>query len=60
MTDSPSTVVNESAKNPNGQLHSMANCDVRPHNQPSQDLLTTKNCAISPISTRGYNRADQD
>lgn len=60
MTDSPSTVVNENAKNPNGQKHTMANCDVRPHNQPSQDLLNTKNVAISPTSHRGYTPADKD
>lgn len=59
MTDMPSTAVNESAKNPNGQSHTMAHCPVRAHDQPSQDLLNTKNVAVSPTSERGYKRFDK-
>lgn len=58
MTDMPSTATNESAKNPNGQSGSMAGCAVRPHDQPSQDLLNTKNVAVSPTSERGHHCYD--
>lgn len=58
MTEKPSTAVNEMAKNPNGQKASMSNCDVRPHDQPSQDMLTTKNVAISPTSDKGFTCRD--
>lgn len=58
MTDHPSTATNESAKNPNGQSGSMAGAAVRPVNQPSMDLMNTKNVAVSPTSETGHRCYD--
>lgn len=52
-SNSPSTVVNESAKNPHGQASTMQGAAGGVHNPPNQDLHSSKNIAIEPGSGLG-------
>ena len=56
----PSTEVNKSAQNPNGQRHSMKDAPVRAVDPPNQDMHSSKNLAVSPTSNIGSSRLDKD
>jgi hypothetical protein len=49
----PSTVVNENAKNPNGQRDTMAGSACGAWMPPNADMHSTVNKAIDPVSTIG-------
>ena len=54
MSDSPSTEINKSAQNPNGQRDTMRGAATGAFNPPNQDLHSSKNISIDPCSTMGY------
>jgi hypothetical protein len=57
----PDCKVNEMAKNPNGQRHSMQGIGtVGAFTPPNADMHTTKNIKIDPASTFGHRRFDND
>jgi hypothetical protein len=49
----PSTMVNESAKNPNGQRDTMAACPCDGFTPPNSDMHSTVNKAVDPTSHIG-------
>lgn len=56
---SPSTTVNENAKNPMGQRSTMAGT-TGVFNPPNAEMHTTKNIQIDPVSNIGHKRFDKD
>lgn len=56
----PSTTVNKSAQDPNGQRSTMSGAPVGAFNPPNAGMHTTKNIAISPTSDLGHRRFDKD
>lgn len=59
-SNSPSTAVNKSAQDPNGQRKTMSGAPVGKCDPPNAGMHTTKNIAISPTSDLGHRRFDKD
>lgn len=58
MSDTPSTVVNDLAKNPMGASKSMAG-STGCFNPPNADMHTTKNIYIDPTSSMGCKSVEK-